>query len=137
MVAERQHLRQRNTWCTREMPSTPDPSPARRCRASTHKRQDAGGPPREEVESKEQEVEDERAARYRAAYEDLGLRVVAHPDGTLEASWQFGEGVVHNGSDKLKNKRATKHFHSTKHPGVRSFQPGEDRRWCYVDEVMV
>ena len=44
---------------------------------------------------------------------------------------------MHNGSDKAKNKRATKHFHSTKHPVVQSFQPGEDRRWCYVDEVMV
>ena len=39
--------------------------------------------------------------------------------------------------DASKNKHATKHFHSTGHPIVRSFQPGEDWCWCYVDEVLV
>ncbi len=38
--------------------------------------------------------------------------------------------------DSSKNKHATKHFHATKHPIIQSFQPGEDWRWCYVDEVM-
>jgi CPA1 family monovalent cation:H+ antiporter len=37
--------------------------------------------------------------------------------------------------DSSKNKHATKHFHGTRHPVVRSFQPGESWRWCYVDEV--
>ena len=37
--------------------------------------------------------------------------------------------------DSSKNKHATKHFHATKHPVVRSFEPGENWRWCYVDEV--
>ena len=39
--------------------------------------------------------------------------------------------------DSSKNKHATKHFHQTKHPIVRSFEPGEDWRWCYVDEVFL
>jgi uncharacterized UBP type Zn finger protein len=35
-----------------------------------------------------------------------------------------------------KNRHATKHFHSTNHPLIRSFEPGEDWRWCYVDELL-
>ena len=38
--------------------------------------------------------------------------------------------------DSSPNKHATKHYHSTKHPVIASFQPGENWRWCYVDEVM-
>ena len=90
-----------------------------------------------EVQRREREAEATRAARYRAMYENLGLRAVAHPDGTLEASWRFGEAVLRNSSDTSKNKHATKHFHSTGHPIIRSFEPGEDWRWCYIDEVLV
>jgi DNA invertase Pin-like site-specific DNA recombinase len=93
--------------------------------------------PAEEVERREREAEDERAARYRAMYADLGLRVVARPDGTLEATWRFGEATLRVGSDTSKNKHAAKHFHATSHPLVRSFQPGEDWIWCYVDEVVM
>ena len=32
--------------------------------------------------------------------------------------------------DSSKNK------HATKHPIVRSLEPGEEWGWCYVDEVM-
>ena len=39
--------------------------------------------------------------------------------------------------DSSKNKHATKHFHATKHPVMRSIEPGETWGWCYVDEVMV
>jgi uncharacterized UBP type Zn finger protein len=38
--------------------------------------------------------------------------------------------------DSSKNKHATKHFHATQHPIIKSFQPGEDWGWCYVDEEM-
>ena len=38
--------------------------------------------------------------------------------------------------DSSKNKHATKHFHATKHPVMRSFQPGESWKWCYIDELM-
>ena len=37
--------------------------------------------------------------------------------------------------DSSKWKHATKHFHRTKHPVIQSFQPGEDWKWCYVDEM--
>ena len=39
--------------------------------------------------------------------------------------------------DSSKNKHATKHFHQSHHPVMRSFEPGEDWGWCYVDEVML
>jgi len=39
--------------------------------------------------------------------------------------------------DSSKNKHATKHYHATQHPIVQSIEPGEDWRWCYVDEVEV
>jgi len=38
--------------------------------------------------------------------------------------------------DSSKNKHATKHFHATQHPVIRSIEPGETWTWCYVDEVM-
>ena len=38
--------------------------------------------------------------------------------------------------DSSKNKHATKHFHATKHPLIRSIEPGESWVWCYVDEVL-
>jgi uncharacterized UBP type Zn finger protein len=39
--------------------------------------------------------------------------------------------------DSSKNKHATKHFHSTKHPIVQSFEPEEHWKWCYVDETFL
>ena len=37
--------------------------------------------------------------------------------------------------DSSPGKHATKHFHRAHHPIIRSFEPGEDWAWCYVDEV--
>ena len=39
--------------------------------------------------------------------------------------------------DSSKNKHATKHFHATRHPIMRSIEPGEEWLWCYVDKVML
>jgi uncharacterized UBP type Zn finger protein len=39
--------------------------------------------------------------------------------------------------DSSKNKHATKHFHSSQHPLVRSIEPGESWVWCYVDQDIV
>ena len=39
--------------------------------------------------------------------------------------------------DSSKNRHATKHFHTTKHPVVQSLEPGERWMWCYEDEVFV
>jgi len=38
--------------------------------------------------------------------------------------------------DSSKNKHATRHYHHSKHPLIRSIEPGESWVWCYVDEVM-
>jgi hypothetical protein len=37
--------------------------------------------------------------------------------------------------DSSKNKHATKHFHATNDPIIRSIEPGEHWKWCFVDEV--
>jgi uncharacterized UBP type Zn finger protein len=37
--------------------------------------------------------------------------------------------------DSSPNRHATKHFHQTSHPLVRSVEPGESWIWCYVDEL--
>jgi uncharacterized UBP type Zn finger protein len=39
--------------------------------------------------------------------------------------------------DNSKNKHATHHYQTTGHPIIQSFEPGEDWRWCYVDQVML
>ena len=38
--------------------------------------------------------------------------------------------------DSSENKHATKHFHGSKHPLIRSIEPGEAWVWCYVDEIV-
>ena len=58
-----------------------------------------------------------------------------------------GEGWVHlrlcmscghvGCCDSSRNKHATRHFHATRHPVMKSFEPGEDWAWCYLDEEMV
>ena len=37
--------------------------------------------------------------------------------------------------DSSKNKHATAHFHATGHPVMRSIEPGESWKWCYVDRT--
>ena len=39
--------------------------------------------------------------------------------------------------DDSPNQHATKHFHATRHPIMRSIQPGETWGWCYADEVQL
>jgi uncharacterized UBP type Zn finger protein len=36
--------------------------------------------------------------------------------------------------DSSNNKHATKHFHQSNHPLMRSIEPGEYWVWCYVDQ---
>jgi uncharacterized UBP type Zn finger protein len=33
--------------------------------------------------------------------------------------------------DSSKNQHANRHWQATGHPVIRSFQPGQDWRWCY------
>jgi hypothetical protein len=37
--------------------------------------------------------------------------------------------------DSSKNPPATKHFQSTRHPIMRSIEPGDQWGWCYLDEI--
>lgn len=37
--------------------------------------------------------------------------------------------------DSSRHKHATQHFHATGHPIIKSFEPGEDWGWCYIDQV--
>ena len=37
--------------------------------------------------------------------------------------------------DNSPGKHATRHYHATKHPVIRSFEPGEDWGWCFVDKA--
>lgn len=39
--------------------------------------------------------------------------------------------------DTSPNKHATRHFHETGHPIIMSAEPGEDWRWCYVDNLVL
>jgi adenylate cyclase len=68
------------------------------------------------------------------------------PDG-CEECLQMGSDWVHlrlclscghvGCCDNSINKHATKHFKSTKHPIIRSFEPGETWEWCYVDNILI
>jgi uncharacterized UBP type Zn finger protein len=39
--------------------------------------------------------------------------------------------------DSSPAKHASAHYASTHHPVIQSFEPGEDWRWCYVDNAVV
>lgn len=43
-------------------------------------------------------------------------------------------GCCDDSKNKHATKHATKHARATDHPIIQSFEPGEDWRWCYVDE---
>ena len=38
--------------------------------------------------------------------------------------------------DSSPYQHATAHFKETEHPVMRSFEPGETWRWCYIDETI-
>jgi len=38
--------------------------------------------------------------------------------------------------DNSKNKHATRHYHEVGHPLIKSFEPGEDWIYCYVENVI-
>jgi uncharacterized UBP type Zn finger protein len=39
--------------------------------------------------------------------------------------------------DDSPSRHATRHFEGTTHPAIKSFEPGEDWAWCYVDDEML
>jgi uncharacterized UBP type Zn finger protein len=41
------------------------------------------------------------------------------------------------GCDSSPHRHATAHAEAEDHPVVRSFEPGEEWRWCYADQRIV
>lgn len=39
--------------------------------------------------------------------------------------------------DSSPNKHGTNHFKETGHPIIRSYEAGEDWKWCFIDGVFV
>ena len=39
--------------------------------------------------------------------------------------------------DSSPGKHATKHFHATSHPIMRTIEPGESWAWCFVDKILL
>jgi uncharacterized UBP type Zn finger protein len=39
--------------------------------------------------------------------------------------------------DQSPGRHATAHWHAQEHPLIRSFEPGENWAWCYVDELVM
>ena len=74
------------------------------------------------------------------------IRDVAPRTGGCEECEKAGDTWVHlrlcltcghvGCCDSSKNKHASRHFHATHHPVMRSLEPGETWGWCYVDERM-
>ena len=77
---------------------------------------------------------------------DAARDVTPRADG-CEECLQVGDTWVHlrlclvcghvGCCDSSKNRHATRHYHETGHPVIRSFEPGEGWGWCYVDELYV
>jgi uncharacterized UBP type Zn finger protein len=73
-------------------------------------------------------------------------QVTPHGSG-CEECLQTGDSWVHlrlcltcghiGCCDSSKNKHARKHFHHEGHPIVRSFEPGENWRYCFADDLFV
>jgi hypothetical protein len=75
------------------------------------------------------------------------IRIVTPSARGCEECLQIGASWVHlriclscghvGCCDASPNKHASKHFHATGHPIIQSFQPGENWRWCFIDQVLL
>ena len=91
-------------------------------------------------------VVDENAAGPCAHVDGLPVDTVPGSDGCLTCLAEGSEWVSlrmcqscgHVGCcDASKNKHATDPFHTTRHPIVRSFEPGETWAYCYEEGVLL
>ena len=39
--------------------------------------------------------------------------------------------------DSSVNKHGTKHYQKTDHPVIKSYEPGENWKWCYEDNLFI
>ena len=75
------------------------------------------------------------------------IRPVVPNSNRCEACVAMGSGWVHlrmcttcglvGCCDSSPNRHASAHAHLVGHPIVQSIEPGENWRWCYVDEEYV
>ena len=75
------------------------------------------------------------------------IREVPEPAGGCEECLRDGTRWVHlrqclgcghvGCCDSSPGKHATAHFHQTKHPIMRSAEPGEEWGWCYIDQAQL
>jgi hypothetical protein len=73
------------------------------------------------------------------------IRAVVPSAAGCEDCLKIGAGWVHlrlckicghvGCCDSSPNKHATKHFHASSHAIIKSFEPGEDWGFCYVDNT--
>jgi uncharacterized UBP type Zn finger protein len=80
------------------------------------------------------------------AHLDQVRDVVPRSEG-CEECLKIGSGWVHlrmcrtcghvGCCDSSPNRHATAHFRESRHPIVRSLEPGESWSWCYLDEAVV
>jgi uncharacterized UBP type Zn finger protein len=77
---------------------------------------------------------------------DFVKQVEPHSKGCEEclkigASWVHLRMCLECGKvgccDSSRNRHASAHFREAGHPIVRSIEPGEAWRWCYIDRVYV
>ncbi|WP_185994329.1 UBP-type zinc finger domain-containing protein [Nocardioides campestrisoli] len=56
-------------------------------------------------------------------------------DGTQWVQLRMCQDCGHIGCcDSSPGRHATAHYTETQHPVIRSYEPGEEWFWCYVDE---
>ena len=77
------------------------------------------------------------------------IAVTALPEGPLECeecvkigdTWMHLRMCLQCGKigccDNSPNRHATRHFEETGHPLIRSGEPYEEWKWCYVDELPI
>lgn len=78
---------------------------------------------------------------------DVNTEIEPNTPNGCEECLQIGDVWVHlrlclscghvGCCDNSKNKHATKHYHKTAHPVLRSLEPGEDWKWCYEDKLFI
>ena len=79
--------------------------------------------------------------------EQVNLGIEGKTKGCEECDEMIGSDWVHlrlclscshvGCCDSSPNKHGTKHFKATSHPIIKSFEPGENWKWCYVDELFI
>ena len=91
-------------------------------------------------------LSDEQLASSNCAHTEQSREVVPGSRGCAECL-KTGDTWIHlrvcmtcghvGCCDSSKNRHATKHHNRSGHPIVRSWEPGEDWAWCYVDKSML